>query len=106
MSTQPEREAKDTLTLDEALAALPDGDSIHTFMSGGVALIGADWDRFKLIDAITNSPRICITGEVAQTMKHGIAIAHPRLRRDLFIETRTRTDTPDKAAVPVSQDDT
>lgn len=81
-------EKKETLTLDEALAALPEGDSVHTFLG----FIGADWPRQKIVDAITASPSIGITGPVAQAMGHGIAIKHPSRESWLFVASRYRTD--------------
>lgn len=97
-------ETKDTLTLDEALAALPDGDSVHTFL-GGFPLIGADWPREKLIDALRESPSVSITGPMAQGMGHGMACRHPTTGGTLFIETRRRTDEQSAAGSPEGSDE-
>lgn len=84
----------DTLTLDDAIAALPEGDDIHTFMNPGGMLIGADWSRAQIVEALKASPEIRITGPMAQGMKHGIAIKHPNRADDLlYVATRTRTDS-------------
>ena len=40
------------LTEEQALAMLPEGDQIHTFRDGGIALLGADWNRADLEQAI------------------------------------------------------
>lgn len=69
----------------DAIAMLPDGDTVHTFRQGGPCLIGADWDRNDMIKAI-NKYDVEITGEQARAMNHGMA-----LYDDigwLFIETK------------------
>jgi hypothetical protein len=76
------------LSYEEAVALLPDGDRIHTFLDGGVALLGADWDRAKILDLLKWSERREITGPAAQSFGHGLAA----IRRDdgvlVFIKTR------------------
>jgi hypothetical protein len=73
------------LTPAEAIALLPDKDSIHTFRQAGGTLLGADWDRKDLIKAL-NKYDAEVTGENAQALGHGMAF------RDeygyLFIETK------------------
>ena len=75
-----------TITLDEAIPLLPQGQDIHTFRQAGFALIGADHERERLIQAMREAPSIEVTGEQAQSMGHGLAIkdAHGWL----FIEAR------------------
>ena len=80
----------ETLTVEQALAALPDGDRIHTFRDSRVALVGADWDRADIEQALREAKAIGITGPMAQGMKHGMQI--DRGGGPLFIETRARTD--------------
>jgi hypothetical protein len=82
-------------TFDEAVAALPRGKYVHTFMQSGASiLIGADWTRKEIVDALRGADRIDVTGEQAQGMKHGLAIEHPRVPGAyLFIETARRTDS-------------
>ncbi len=66
------------LTYDEAVALLPDGDSIHTFLDSGIALIGADWDRAKILALLRESdPGIEVTGPAAQRMGHGLPAPAP-----------------------------
>lgn len=48
-STDAERRVY--LTDEEAIARLPEKPRIHTFLGGGIALIGADWDRADVIEA-------------------------------------------------------
>ncbi|MCR4297544.1 MAG: hypothetical protein NUV75_02140 [Gallionella sp.] len=80
-------ENNETVSLEDALLMLSDGEKVHTFRSPGVGIIlGADWDRAGLIQAMTDAKEILPTGETAQAIHHGLAI------RDktglLFIETK------------------
>jgi hypothetical protein len=75
------------LSYDEAAALLPDGDRIHTFLDGGIGLIGADWDRADILDLLAMSERREVTGPAAQSFGHGLAA----FREDgvpVFIATR------------------
>jgi hypothetical protein len=65
-------EERIVLSPADAIALLPDGDMIHTFRQGGPCLIGADWEREKLIEAL-NKYEVEVTGEMAQSMNHGMA---------------------------------
>ena len=61
------------LTADQALSMLPDGDRIHTFRSAGIALVGCDWDRDKIEEAIRENE--CeLGGPMCQKMNHGLAV--------------------------------
>lgn len=59
------------LTFEEAVSLLPEGETIHTFISGPV-LIGADWSREDILDKLYKST-IELTGPNARGMGHGIA---------------------------------
>lgn len=77
------------LTVDEAISILPDGDSIHTFRDAAV-MIGADWNRKDIIDAIQKSERREITGPGARGIGHGLALypKNAKYHSDiLFVET-------------------
>lgn len=76
---------KELVTLEEAVRRLPDGDMVHTFRQAGQALLGADHERDRLIDAMKNAPQIEVTGPQAQAMGHGLAILDDH--GWLFIET-------------------
>jgi len=80
----PELE-KTFITFDRAVGMLPDGEYIHTFRTGGPCLIGADHEREMLLRQLKIN-RIELTGEVAQSMNHGIAIKDDH--GWLFIETK------------------
>lgn len=60
---------------DEAIALLPDGDDIHTFMNPGGMLIGCDISRAAIIKKFNEHPdKIEIGGETARRMKHAIIV--------------------------------
>ena len=75
------------LSFDEAVALLPDGDRIHTFLDAGGIPIGADWDRADILALLERSGRREVTGPSAQGFGHGLAAT----RDDgvpVFIKTR------------------
>ena len=81
-------EAVKTLTYDEAVALLPDGERIHTFLDGGTALIGANWDRADILALLREAgPEIEATGPAARSVGHGLAAYRPD-GVPVFIETR------------------
>ena len=80
------------LTYDEAVALLPDGDEIHTFLDGGIALVGAHWPRQQILDLLRSTDRREVTGPAAQSMGHGLAAFGPG-GEPVFIATK-----PDGAA--------
>ncbi len=72
------------LPFDEAVKLLLDGDTIHTFRNPGAGMmIGADWSRESLLDAMRKADEIQVTGRHAQAMGHGLVIDNGGL---LFIE--------------------
>jgi hypothetical protein len=71
------------LTFDEAVAMLPDDDTIHTIINRAVAFVGADWRREDVIKLLRES-KPELAGALATDMGHGIVIEDRRL----FIETR------------------
>lgn len=78
-------EDKIYVTLEQAVALLPEGDP-HTFRQGGPCLIGANHERERLIEDMRRAPNIEVTGEQAQGMGHGLAIKDEH--GWLFIEAR------------------
>jgi hypothetical protein len=71
----------------DAIAMLPDGETVHTFRQGGPCLIGADWDRNDLIKAL-NKYEVEVTGEQAQAMHHGMAFCDKY--GWVFVETKQK----------------
>lgn len=76
------------LNKDQALSMLQDGDEIHTFRSQGSVLIGADWSRASILEAIEQNE--CeIGGETCQAMGHGLVI---HANGPLFVECKQGFD--------------
>jgi hypothetical protein len=88
----PEQQANDErvmLTPEEAIAMLPDSERIHTYRDAGLALVGANWDRADILDAIQNNP--CeLGGEHSQKAHHGLVIWVDA--RPLFVQCNPSTD--------------
>jgi hypothetical protein len=74
-----------TLTYDEAVALLPEGERVHTFVNPAGMLVGADWDRAEVL-ALLRAGRPERSGEQATAMGHGIVAF--RASGPVFIETR------------------
>lgn len=73
------------VSFNDAVAMLPEGDSVHTFRDSGRALIGADWSRQEIIDWLLTH-QVELSGEQAVGMNHGLA-GHDKYGW-LFIETK------------------
>jgi hypothetical protein len=81
------------LTADQAIALLPDSDKVHTFeQPSGFTLIGANWDKQTVIDALKAAPEqgIELTGETATSMGHGLCFQDKSAGewRTVFCETK------------------
>lgn len=79
---------REWLTPLQAIALLPDGDTIHTFRNSDIMLIGCDWKRSEIIKALSEAgpEEIEIGGEQCRRMKHGLVLWQGK--RPLFIETK------------------
>lgn len=62
------------VTFEQAVAMLADGDEVHTFRNAGPMILGANWSRPELLKAMRASPAIELSGKVATSMRHGLAI--------------------------------
>lgn len=64
------------LTVDQAIACLNEGDTIHTFLNPADSiLLGADWSRESVIETLNSHPdEIEIGGEGCRSMKHGLVV--------------------------------
>lgn len=61
------------LTKEQARRMLPDGETIHTFYSTSLALIGADWSKGDILASIDDHD--CeIGGLECQRFNHGLVI--------------------------------
>ena len=63
---------KITIPLERALKVMPDTEYVHTFRSGGLTLLGADWERSKLIEAMGRADEIEIGGDACKSINHGL----------------------------------
>lgn len=61
------------LSKEQALSVLGDGESIHTFRNSGFILIGCDWSREKIVEAI-NANECELGGPACQETNHGLVI--------------------------------
>lgn len=62
-----------TLSKEQALSMLGDDEHIHTFRSTAVAMIGCDWKRSSIVDAI-NANECELGGPMCLSMNHGLII--------------------------------
>lgn len=76
------------LSFDEAALLLAEGDRVHTYVEGGVMLLGADWDRDEALRFLrVGKPQLA--GPAASGMGHGLVAR--RLNGDgtpVFFATR------------------
>lgn len=72
------------VSLEDALKRIGDGGEIHTFRQWAFGLIGADWPREKLIEAIEKYG-VEESGQLATSMHHGLVLMDGQ--GPLFIET-------------------
>jgi hypothetical protein len=81
------------LTYEQAVSVLPDDDMIHTYFSIPMSLIGGDWERERILEAI-RSGKPQIGGEACRREGHGLVIFTDisllgiKAEEPLFIETR------------------
>lgn len=74
------------LSFDEAVALLPDRETVHTFLQGACVL-GADWTRDQTLEAIRERG-VQLAGPIATEMHHGLVITEYDNLGSLFIETK------------------
>lgn len=70
------------LTYDEAVALLPDGDSIHTLFDSGSDLISDEWPRERVLELLGRSNRR------ATIPGHPLVAWLPVTGAPVYIETR------------------
>ena len=74
------------LTYEEAIALLPDGDTIHTFLNPAVdVLLGADWSRESILRGLRDG-KPQLAGEYAIRAGHGLVFMYKD--EYIFVETR------------------
>lgn len=69
-----DRQKDCSVTKEEAIALLPDGEDIHTILNppGGM-LLGADWSRAEALKELEAATVIKLSGEMARDMGQGLA---------------------------------
>lgn len=80
------KEAGGPLSYRQAVAMLPKGRTIHTFRSTSFALLGCDWSRKHILEAIKEHGAQ-FAGPQATKMGHGLVVLESD-RGALFIETK------------------
>lgn len=80
------------LTPEQAIALLPEGETVHTFRNPGVGMmLGADWKRAEVEREIRDAERRELAGEIATSMGHGLVVFPKNAQRHgelLFVATR------------------
>lgn len=75
------------ITSEQAINCLKDGQLIHTIINPYGAIIGCDWSRESVIEALKGTDQIEIGGEICRKMNHAL-VAHRSDGPMLFIEAR------------------
>lgn len=83
---------------DVAVQMLPDGERIHTFVSIGPILIGADWDRANILERFKE--RVESSGPIAASMNHRLCFYD--VDHWVFVETE-KDKLSDNARLPTSK---
>ena len=73
------------VSFEDACAMLPDKEMVHTFRNPSFGLIGADWPKAVIVEALKKYGAE-LSGKVATSMKHGLVLKDES--GFLFIETR------------------
>lgn len=84
---------REFITPKQAIEMLPDGEFIHTFRNPRGILVGADWSRQDILEAIHKAGKenLEIGVEQCQRMNHGLVLWEGN--DPLFIATKYK-DTP------------
>lgn len=79
------------LTIEQAIDILPQNDKIHCFVNAEFGLIGADWDKEKVVETLKEAEFVEIGGEQCKALKHALICIPKNAKRqsDLyFFESR------------------
>ena len=78
------------LNYDDAVAMLPDEDTVHTFVNAPFGLLGADWSREDILELL-KSGKPELSGKMATNMDHGIIAWRGGGKGEaVFIETKKK----------------
>ena len=79
------------LTIEQAIDILPQKEQIHCFINAGFGLVGADWNKEKVVEALKCAEVVEIGGEQCKALKHALVCIPKNAKRqsDLyFFESR------------------
>ena len=79
------------LTIEQAIDILPQNEQIHCFIDAGFGLVGADWNKEKVIETLESAESIEIGGEQCKILKHALVCIPKNAKKqsDLyFFESR------------------
>lgn len=60
------------LTFEQAIDILPKEEQIHCFINATFGLIGADWEKEKVTETLSNADSIEIGGEQCKALGHAL----------------------------------
>lgn len=63
-----------TLTVEQAIDCLRDGDEVHVIINGELGNLGADWQRQSIIAMFQAAEKIEIGGTMCRRSGHGIVV--------------------------------
>ena len=78
-------EKKRTLTLDELDAIMTPGDLVHTFIGGGICILGCEMEREEIL-RLAKEYGAELAGPGASSMGHGAAV-YNEAGMPTFVET-------------------
>lgn len=79
-------EESDALTVEQAIAMLPQKELVHVFRNPSGMLVGADWRRADAEELVRRSRERRTAGPMASALGHGLAVRAEN-GRTLFVET-------------------
>ena len=96
------KDEKVRITKTQAIELLLEGETVHILRSGSSMLIGCDWSRDGVINAINkHSDTLEIGGDVCKSMGHALVLNDGEL---LFIESdKTKVEQLEKSLTPIKE---
>lgn len=79
------------LTIEQAIDILPQKEQIHCFRDVGFGLVGADWNKEKVVETLKGAEVVEIGGERCKASKHALVCVpkNAKVQSDLyFFESR------------------
>ena len=76
------------IAIEDAIEMLPDTEGIHVFHNPSGILMGRTWAKEDIVDLIERSGQIAVSGELARSLGHGMAVYYGDGNEHVFIETK------------------